>query len=410
MTAVPTVIRDFHIYIIMRSKVNIMNNQAFTEKYYISRTKGNSVKWQRGRKENCLPMWIADMDFKGDERVIAALLRFIETGDYGYANLPEDYYKVFIDWHQRRNHVEYKQEWIRFSKGAVDAMYQVIYALSEPGDGILICTPLYPPFKAAIEECGRKVFESKMIDNDGYFTFDYKDIEKKLKSGKIRMMMLCSPHNPVGRVFKKGELEELFDLCHRYHVLILSDEVHSDIIMPDQEFIPSLALKKFRNDIITITAASKSFSLAVFSHSHVIIPNAKLRRKFISYQRHNHTGSVNAFNALPTYYSYLYGEEWLDSLDNVVFENYQYFRDQLGSDLKMTSLEGSYLLFVDIGKYTKGETAAECLKKKCGLLVNPGEAFAKGYESWVRINLATSMKNVKKAVSAIRKLIREDCL
>ncbi|MBR4470432.1 MAG: aminotransferase class I/II-fold pyridoxal phosphate-dependent enzyme [Erysipelotrichaceae bacterium] len=383
-----------------------MNNQEFTEKYYIRREKGNSVKWQRGRKEKCLPMWIADMDFKDDERVIFALKDFIEEGDYGYANLPQDYYKVFIDWHKRRNDIEYRQEWIRFTRGAVDAMYQIIYSLTDSSDGILICTPLYPPFKATIKESGRKVYESKMINNDGFFTFDYKDIEKKFRSKKIRMMMLCSPHNPVGRVFKKGELEELFDLCHQYHVLIVSDEVHSDIIMPDQEFIPSLAFRKYRNEIISIVAASKSFSLAVFSHCHVIIPNAKLRKKFIEYQRHNHLGSVNAFNALPTYYNYLYGEKWLDSLNNVVFENYEYFRKQLGNELEISTLEGSYLIFVNIGEYSTESSAAKCLQKDCGLLVNAGETFGKGYDGWVRINLATSMDNVKKAVRNIKKLIR----
>ncbi len=384
-----------------------MNNQTFTEKYYISRAKGNSVKWQRGRKLNCLPMWIADMDFKGDERVIEALKDFIDEGDYGYANLPDDYYEVFINWHKRRNGVEYRRDWIRFTKGAVDAMYQVIYALTGDRDGILIATPLYPPFKATIEETGRKVYESKMVDTDGRFTFDYKDIEKKFKSGKIRMMMLCSPHNPVGRVFSKDELEELFELCRKYNVLVCSDEVHSDIIMPDQHFIPALSLKRYRNMTVTITAASKSFSLAVFSHCHVVIPGSVLRKKFIAYQRHMHSGSVNAFNALATYYSYQYGEEWLDTLNNVVYENYLYMKDHLGSYLKMTALEGSYLLFVDLSAYVKEESAAEVLIRECSILTNPGENFAPEYKGWVRINLATSMKNIQKAVRSIRKLIME---
>ncbi|MBR5341542.1 MAG: aminotransferase class I/II-fold pyridoxal phosphate-dependent enzyme [Erysipelotrichaceae bacterium] len=381
-----------------------MNNADFTRQYYLDRRKGNSVKWQRGRKANCLPMWIADMDFKCDQRVIDDLSEFIARGDYGYTNLPEDYYKVLINWHRKRNDVEYKQEWIRPAKGAVDAMYQIIYSLTEKDDGIMICTPLYPPFKATIKECGRKVYESKMINNDGYFTFDYKDIERKLKTGKIRMFMLCSPHNPVGRVFKKGELEELFDLCKKYKVLICSDEVHSDIIMPDQKFIPSLALKKYQNIIISIVAASKTFSLAVYSNSHIIIPNAALRRKLITYQRKHHCGTFNAFNALSTYYNYMYGEEWLNTLNNVVYENYSYFREQLKDCYDMTVLEGSYLLFVNIGQYSTEQYAADTLEKKCGLLVNHGETFGKDYGSWVRINLATSLANVKKAVKALKKL------
>ena len=379
-----------------------MDSRSFTKKYYIDRRKANTVKWQRGRKLNCLPLWIADMDFKDDERVIEKLKEFMEKGDYGYGNLPEDYYDVFIDWHKRRNNVEYRRDTIRFTKGAVDAMYQVIYALTNKGDSILINTPLYPPFKASIKQCGRKPVEVSMIDNDGYFTFDYKAIERKIKSGRIKMLMLCSPHNPVGRVFKKGELEELFDLCHRYHVLILSDEVHSDIIMPDQEFIPSLALKKYQNEMISLVAASKSFSLAVFSHCHVIIPNRKLLRKFIDYQQKHHSGSVNAFNALPTYYNYIYGEQWLDSLCNVVFENYQYFSKELSPYFEISNLEGSYLIFVNIGEYNKDESASKYLIEKCGLLCNDGESFAKGYNNWVRINLATSMKNIKKAVMALK--------
>ena len=384
-----------------------MDNKTFTKRYYIDRSKANTVKWQRGRKMNALPMWVADMDFKDDERVINKLKEFIEKGDYGYNNLPEDYYDVFSSWHKKRNNVVYDKETIRFCRGAVDGMYQVIYALTEKGDSILINTPLYPPFKSTIRNCGRKVVEVSMIDNDGYFTFDYKAIERKFKTGKIKMMMLCSPHNPVGRVFKKGELEELFDLCHKYHVLVLSDEVHSDIIMPDQEFIPSLALKKYQNDIISLVAASKSFSLAVFSHCHVIIPNKKLFNKFVAYQQEYHLGGPNIFCALPTYYNYIYGEEWLDSLNNVVYENYSYFYKQLSPYFEISNLEGSDLIFVNISKYNKGESAAKYLIEKCHLLFNEGETFDPRYNNWVRVNLATSLNNVKKAVKALKGIVEE---
>ena len=382
-----------------------MDNKTFTKKYYIDRKNANTVKWQRGRKLKCLPMWVADMDFKDDERVIEKLKEFIEKGDYGYNNLPEDYFDVFISWHKKRNNVEYDRNTIRFTRGAVDGLYQVVYALTQKGDGILINTPLYPPFRSTILNTGRKVYEVKMIDNDGYFTFDYKAIERKFKTGKVKMLMMCSPHNPVGRVFKKGELEELFDLCHKYHVLILSDEVHSDIIMPDQEFIPALALKKYRNEVISLVAASKSFSLAVFSHCHVIIPNKKLFNKFTAYQQSLHLGSVNVFNALPTYYNYMYGEGWLDALNNVVYENYSYFCKELSPYFEISNLEGSYLIFVNIGKYNKGDSAAKYLIEKCGLLFNEGETFDPDYNNWVRINLATSLNNVKKAVKALKGII-----
>ncbi len=378
-----------------------MNNRTFTEKYYIERKDTASIKWARGRQMGCLPMWIADMDFRCDDRIIAHLNDFITYGDYGYANLPEDYYDTVIAWHKKRNNVAYRQEWFRSSKGAVDAMYQVIHAFTKENDPIMINTPLYPPFRDTILKTKRKVVESKLIDTDGFFTFDYADIETKFKEKKVKLLMLCSPHNPVGRVWKKGELEELFALCKKYRVLICSDEVHSDIIMPDQTFYPALSFKEYQDRIISIIAASKSFSLAVFSHSHIVIASEKLRNRLIAYQQLHHAGGINVANALPTYYAYRYGKEWMDALNNVVFENYHYIKDHLGRYLNMTPLEGSYLLFLDLGKYSDQESASQCLIDHCKILTNPGEAFSKRYNSWVRVNLATSLDNIRKAVDAI---------
>ena len=382
-----------------------MNNQEFTKKYYINRTNSNSVKWVHAKANKCLPMWIADMDFKDDERIIEALKKFVEFGDYGYSQLPNDYYETYIKWHHDRNNVDYKKEWIRFTKGAVDAMYQLIYSLTNKDDAIMINPPLYPPFKATIKKCGRKVVESKLTKTGDYFTFNYKDIEKKFKTKNVKMLMLCSPHNPIGRVFKQGELEELFDLCKKYNVLVISDEVHSDIIMPDQKFIPSLAFKKYQNNIISINAVSKTFSLAIYAHCHVIIPNKKLMKKFDKYQQDNHLQSPNYFNCLPSYYGYKYGAEWLDNVNNVIFENYKYVKKELGDCLEMTPIEGTYLLFLNLGKYNKEKSASKYLAKKCNIMVNAGETFDKEYNDWVRVNLATSLSNIKKACKAIKGIL-----
>ena len=381
-----------------------MNNKEFTKKYYINRTSTNSVKWVHAKANKCLPMWIADMDFKNDEKMIKALSDFINYGDYGYADLPKDYYETYIKWHHDRNGVDYKKEWIRFTKGAVDAMYQIIYSLTNEGDGIMINTPLYPPFKATIKQTKRKVVESKLLNNDNYFTFDYKDIERKFKAKKVKMLMLCSPHNPIGRVFKTGELEELFELCKKYNVLVCADEVHCDIIMPDQKFVPALSFKKYQDIIISINAVSKTFSLPIYAHCHIVIPNKKIMAKLDKYQKDFHV-SVNAFNALPSYYGYKYGSEWLDCFNNVVFENYNYIKKELGQYMEMTPLEGTYLLFLNLGKYNKEESASKFLAKKCNLMVNAGETFSDKYGDWVRINLATSLSNVKKAVKAIKGVI-----
>ena len=211
----------------------------------------------------------------------------------------------------------------------------------------------------------------------------------------------------IGIVFVSHKLEELFELCRKYNVLICADEVHCDLIMPDQEFLPAYSFSKYRNRMVTITAAAKTFSLALFSHCHIIIADPKLRKRFIAYQQKTHKGSVNVFNALPTYYSYQFGEEWLDAFNNVVFENYSYIRKELGKDLEICTLEGSYLLFINLEGYCQGKTAFDTLVKDCSIVANAGETFAKGYESWARLNLATSLKNIRKAVRNIKKLIKE---
>jgi len=384
-----------------------MDNRAFEKKYYNDRRKSNSVKWKTAREKNCIPMWIADMDFRPDERVVKALNDFISYGDYGYATLPNDYYETFIKWNKDRHNITIDKEWVRFSKGAIDGLYQVLYALTKENDGVMINTPVYHPFKQTIITTKRKLVESKLINTDGYFTFDYKDIEEKFKKEKVKAIILCSPHNPVGRVFKQGELEELFDLCKKYKVLIISDEVHNDIIMPDQEFIPTLAFKNIVNQTITFSAVSKTFSFPVFSHCHVVIPDKKLREKYDKYQHDNHRASVNAFNALPAYYGYKYGANWIDSVNNIVFENYNYFYKKLSPYFEITPLEGSYLIFVNIGKYNKDKSAANYLINNCHIMCNAGEVFGgKAYKNWVRVNLATSLANVKKAVKELEKIIK----
>ena len=384
-----------------------MNNREFEKRYYSNRSKYNSVKMKVAKEKNCLAMWIADMDFKPDERIVKALNEFISYGDYGYAELPDDYYDVLNNWNEKRHNLTIKKEWVRFSKGAIDGLYQVIYALTKEKDGIMINTPVYHPFKQTIKQTNRTVIESPLINNDGYFTFDFKDIEEKFKKKNVKAIILCSPHNPVGRVYKKGELEELLYLAHKYHVLVISDEVHNDLIMPDQEFIPTLSFKKYMNEVITFTAVSKTFSFPVFEHCHVIIPSQKLRDKFDAYQKHEHRSSVNAFNALSTYYGLKYGSEWLDQVNNIIWENYKYFTEKLSKYYEISVLEGSYLIFVNIGKHNKDKSAANYLIEKCHIMANAGEAFGgKKYKNWVRINLATSLANIKKAVNELEKIAK----
>ena len=384
-----------------------MNLNDFEKKYYVDRRKSLSIKWKKGKELDCLPVWIADMDFKVDERIIDSLNKVISHGAYGYSTLPENYYDKMIAFNQRRHNVTYKKEWIRFSRGAVDGINQCIRAFTKEKDGIMINPPVYGPFAQTIRDCNRTVIESKMVETDGYFTLDYKDIEKKFAKGNVKILILCTPANPAGRVWKKGELEALFELTHKYHVLVLSDEVHGDIIMKDQEFYPSLTFKKYEKEIITLSAVSKTFNLAMFANCHVIIPCARKRAMFDKYQALRHIGSPLVMNALPSYYAYQYGDEWLDNVIDIIQANYNYMKEKLGSYVSFTALEGTYLAFIDLKNICGKSTGYDFLVNKCHVLPNNGADFDKKYGSYVRINLATSRVNIKKVCDSILKQIKK---
>ena len=380
-----------------------MNAKEFTQKYYVKRNNTNSTKWDIKEAQNKLPMWVADADFKVPEKVIENLNKRINHGSFGYSFLPNDYLDTMIKWNKDISNVTYQKEWIRFSSGAINGLTQVICSLTNENDAILMTTPIYHHFFHTLKSTKRKLIESSLNKENTYFSMNYKDIEKKIIKNKVKMMILCSPCNPVGRVWTKEELEKLFAITHKHKVIVVSDEVHGELIMPGHTFIPSLTFKKYQNDIITLNAESKSFSLAMFSFSHIICPNKKYRDKIDKYQQYYDIEYPNGFNGLPTYYCYKYGKQWLEGFVNTVYENYLYLKKHLAKYCEITDLEGSYLVYLDFSKTIKEENAYNFLKDKCDILASPGEQFKKGYEKWVRLNLATSLNNVKKACANIEK-------
>lgn len=384
-----------------------MNTKEFTEKYYVNRKNSDCIKWDNQLAKGTLPMWIADADFKAPEKVIESMTEKLQHGAYGYGFLPNDYFEQMIKWNEKISGITYKEEWIRFSKGAIDGLSQIVYCLTKENDGILINTPVYHPFSETVKSAKRKLVISPLIRKGTDFKMNFKDIENKIVKNNVKMMVFCSPHNPIGRVWTKDEIEQLFAITHKHKVLVVSDEVHSELIMPGYKFIPSLSFKKYENEIITLNAESKTFSLALFSHCHVIIPNKALRTKFDKYQNDHHCSSPNAFNGLSSYYSYIYGQDWLSGFIATINENYQYMKKALADYCDLPELQGSYLVYIDFSKSLKEGTAYNFLMDKCKIYVNPGEQFGKGYEKWARFNLATSLANIKKACNIIKKQLKD---
>lgn len=382
-----------------------MNAKEFVENYYVERKNTNCVKWDSAKAKGKLPLWIADADFKLPQIVIDNLIERISHGSFGYSFLPDDYYDAYINWNRDKSNITYKKEWIRFSKGAIDGLTHVICALTNENDAILMTTPIYHHFFYTIRNTKRTLVESSLINDNYHFEMDYEDIEKKIVESDVKLMILCSPCNPVGRIWSKEELEKLFKITHKHHVIVVSDEVHSELVMPNHQFIPSLALKEYENDIITLNAESKTFSLALFQHSHIVCPNSKWLERIDEYQAYHDISDPNAFNGLASYYVYKYGKDWLDGFVNTIYENYLYFKEEMKDYCDIPNLAGSYLIFPDFSKSIKGD-AAKFLDEKCDILVNPGNDFAKGYSSYVRINLATSPDNIKEAVRRIKAQIK----
>ena len=376
---------------------------------YVERKNSNCNKWdaQTGMfgEENLHAMWVADMDFRVPQCVIAALENYVQFGVYGYYKIPQEYYTAFINWEKVHHGFEVKKEWMRFSPGVVAGFHWLVQMLSNPGDAVIVNTPVYYPFLNAVKNNDRKLICSDLICEDGVYRIDYEDFEKKIIEKQVKVFILCSPHNPAGRVWKKEELESLFAICKKHDVYIISDEIHHDLVFGDNKHIPSLSFKKYEDIMVMLSAASKTFNLAGAQNSIVVIPDEKLRKKWDKYTLGHRVIGGNAFGYIATQAAYEGGEEWLAGVKTQIYDNYLYLKKELSEKLSkaiVTPLEGTYLCWVDLNAYVSEENIKDVIQKKCRLAVDYGDWFGgERFGTHIRINLATSYENVKIAVDAL---------
>ena len=388
----------------------------FEKKYYVDRVGTGSIKWD-GLKflygdSDLISMWVADMDFRSPECVGDALAEVANKGLFGYSMPPRDYASAFVNWEKERHNCDVKPEWIKFSPGVVAGIFHFVGAYTEPGDNCIILSPCYYPFMEAVQETGRNLICSMLKNDNGVYTIDFEDFEQKIKENSVKLFILCSPHNPVGRVWTKEELCTLVDICRRNGVIIVSDEIHQDIVMSGHKHVPTLASCDCEDMVVALTAASKSFNLAAFNHSIAIIPNKELRDKFDAYQKHMHLSG-----ALPGYIAamaaYTGGKEWLDNVIAQVENNAKIVTEILkegAPECVITELQGTYLQWIDFAAYVKPEEIKDFAVKECRLAVDYGHQFftpeAGKNDSHLRLNLATSEENVRKAAENIVKAIK----
>lgn len=264
-----------------------MTKQEFLGRYLVERHGTDSLKWDALERmygdKDLISMWIADSEFKTCDAITEALQRRIKHGVFGYTGLPEGYCDAFSGWMERHYGLKLEKEWFRFSTGCVTALAWLINAFTYPGDACLILTPVYYPFRSVVKNNNRQlVMVDLKYDENGYFTIDLDAMERAIVENKVKLFIQCSPHNPVGRVWREEELESVLALCRKHQVLVVSDEIHQDIILSGQKFTPVAAVAggAYRDMTITVTAASKTFNLASLIHSHILIPDANLRETY----------------------------------------------------------------------------------------------------------------------------------
>lgn len=355
--------------------------------------------------EHLLPLWVADMDFEAPSCVKQALKEYVDFGVFGYYQIPNRYYEAFINWEKTYHDYDVKKEWIRFAPGVVPAFNWLIHILTNERDGVLITPPVYYPFKDAVVNNNRTLVESPLMRLEDHYELDYEDFERKIKEQNVKLFIFCTPHNPVGRVWKRDEIVKVLDICKKYGVYVIADEIHQDIIMDGYQKVTAAATGNYDEIMVTLTAATKTFNLAGCQNSIVVIPNESLRKRYDDYLTRLRITGGNAFGYIAVQSAYEGGRKWLDEVLNIIEENYHLMKSILEEKLPkvwIPKLEGTYLMWIDLGAYVGADEIESVIQKDCGLAVDYGSWFGgEAYGTFIRVNLATREENIRLAAEKI---------
>ena len=385
---------------------------------YRERKGTDCVKWdvlqEKYGQDDLIALWVADMDFQVPACVQQSLRDYVESGVYGYYKVPDRYYEAFMTWEKQYHGYEVQREWIRFAPGVVPAINWLVQVMTEPGDGIGVMTPVYYPFMNAVNDNGRKLINCPLKKVEGTYTMDLDRFEQLAAAGEMKLFILCSPHNPVGRVWTREELQGLLTICDKYGIFVLADEIHQDIIVGDREQIAAATVAPRPENLVTMTAATKTFNLAGVQNSFVIIPSEEVRKRWDALTQPMHIDNGNAFGYIAVASAYAGGRQWLDQVLSIIRGNYEYMRDTLQAQLPLVQvhpLEGTYLSWVDLSAYVKPENMEEVVQRRARLAVDygdwfGGEAYGADYAGFIRVNLATRRENVEQAVRQLVEAIR----
>ena len=373
----------------------------------IERRGTGCVKWDEMSDANIIPLWVADMDFAVAPAIQEAVRKRAAHPVFGYTYVQDDYYEAVISWFLRRYHWTIQREWILYTTGVVPAMSCAVKALTMPGEKVLILSPDYNCFFSSIRNNGCEVAESILRREGNSFVVDWNDFEAKCVDEKTTVFLLCNPHNPTGRVWTRKELERMRDICHLHHVRIVSDEIHCELIMPGYHFCPMGIID---SEAIILNSPSKSFNIAGLQIANIICQDAEIRRRIDRAININEVCDVNPFAPIAVKAAYNESEEWIDELNQYLWQNYQtldlFFSEEL-PQCKVCKLEGTYLVWIDVSALgIPVEQLCERLLNKGKVWVNPGTMYGtesgKGY---IRINIACPRNRLIEGLKRIKATI-----
>ncbi|TJX66464.1 putative C-S lyase [Soehngenia saccharolytica] len=388
----------------------------------VNRLGTNSVKWDNCKqifgRDDIIPMWVADTDFKAPGEVIEGIKKRADHGIFGYTYRADSFNQSIKSWLKKRHGWEIDKEWITFSPGIVPALSLCVNTFTNPGDKVIIQTPIYPPFRSVVEGNGRTIIDNELSYEGNSYHMDLDNLKRQITDHngefdyRVKMILLCSPHNPTGRVWRIEELIELGKICTEHNIIIVSDEIHSDIVYKNHRHIPIASLsEELANSTITCISPSKSFSLAGLATSAIIIPNKKMRSLFNNALETSHIGGGNIFGNIALEEAYNNGEEWLDELliylEGNLDYTINYFNEKI-PQIKPIRSEGTYLVWLDCSKLgLKGSELMNFFTNKARVGVNPGNNFSRKNTDFVRLNIGCTKKTLNEALKRIEKAVKE---
>lgn len=379
----------------------------------IDRRGTQSYKWDVA--ENELPMWVADMDFQTAPAIIEALKKRVEHGVFGYSMVPDEWYSAYISWWKKRHKFEMKKDWLIFTTGVVPAISTTVRKLTTPAENVIVITPAYNIFFNSIYNNGRNIVECKLLYDDGKYSIDFDDLEKKCADPQSTLLILCNPHNPTGIIWTKEELEKIGEICAENNVVVLSDEIHCDLTLPGREYTPFASVSDTcANNSVTCIAPTKTFNIAGLQSAAVCVPNGALRHKVWRALNTDEVAEGNAFACDVAIAAFNYGEEWLEELREYLAENRQLAKQYIEAnipDIKAVSGEATYLLWIDCKSLNiSSDTLAEMIREKTGLYLSEGCEYRGDGRDFLRMNLACpksrlydGLDRLKRAIEEIRK-------